>query len=209
MKTTTELIAREGWKPIIVALLGFLLAGLLGWNFLAFVFLVLFVCVVYFYRNLERIPEDIANDCVLAPLDGVIKNIENKEGGIYLSIKKPICFSGMLRMPIAKLGKAGEAMKLEHIYGLKNGDSINGEHVKIAFKRESDDEETLDLVLYPKNFSQITLYFWDLDFKLGERLGFFLSGNAVLKMPLKSELKVNIGDKIYAGQTLLAKFEGQ
>ena len=63
------------------------------------------------------------------------------------------------------------------------------------------------LTLYPKNFSQLVLYFWDLDFKLGERLGFFLSGNAELVMPLNSELKVNIGDKIYAGQTLLASFK--
>ncbi|MCI5968545.1 hypothetical protein [Helicobacter sp.] len=208
MKTTTEPIAREGWKTLIIALVGLVVMVFLGWNFLALIFLILTACVAYFYRNLERIPEDIADDCVLAPLDGVIQNIQNQKDGIHLSIKKPICFCGMLRMPMAKLGKAGEALELEHIYGLKNGSSVKGERIKIAFKRESGSEKAMYLTLYPKNFLQIVLYFWDLDFKLGERLGFFLSGNAEIKMPLDAELKVNIGDKIYAGQTLLAKFKG-
>ncbi|WP_299549356.1 hypothetical protein [uncultured Helicobacter sp.] len=207
MKTTTELIAKEGWKPLGVALLAFLFAWLLNWDFLAFVFLIVVLSIAYFYRNLERIAEDIADDCVLAPLDGVIKNIQNKEDGIHLSIKKPICFCGMLRMPLARLGRAGEAVELERVIGIKNGDEIIGERVKIAFKRDNESKKRLYLTLYPKNFSQLVLYFWDLDFKLGERLGFFLSGNAELVMPLNSELKVNIGDKIYAGQTLLASFK--
>lgn len=207
MKTTTELIAKEGWKPLIIALFGLLLSVLLNWNFLAFVFLAVVLCMAYFYRNLERIAEDIADDCVLAPLDGIIKNIQNKEDGIHLSIKKPICFCGMLRMPLAKFGKAGEAMELEHVFGLKNGKSATGKHVKIAFKRDRDSETMLYLTLYPRNFSQLVLYFWDLDFKLGERLGFFLSGDAELVIPLEAELKVNIEDKIYAGQTLIASFK--
>ena len=133
MKTTTEIIAKEGWKPIILALLGLLIVWWLGWTILSVLFAILVVCLAYFYRNSERIPEDIADDCVLAPLDGVIKNIENKEDGIYLSIKKPICFCGLLRMPVAKLGKAGEVLRVEHIKGLKNSDEITGERIKIAF----------------------------------------------------------------------------
>ena len=171
------------------------------------------MCLAYFYRNSERIPEDIADDCVLAPLDGVIKNIENKEDGIYLSIKKPICFCGLLRMPVAKLGKAGEVLRVEHIKGLKNSDEITGERIKIAFNsaiapNESETLEsntTLFLTLYPKYFSQLALYLWDSNFKLGERLGFFLNGNAILQIPLNSELRVNINDTIIGGKTLLGK----
>lgn len=206
MKTTTEIISKEGWKPIFIALLGLLIVWLLDWTTLSVLFLILMVCLVYFYRNPERIPEDIADDCVLAPLDGVIQNIENKEDGIHLTIKKPICFCGLLRMPFAKYGKSAEAMELERRFGLKNGDSITGECVKIAFRHdEGSDKGQLFLSLYPKNFAQIALYFWDSSFKLGERLGFFLSGNAVLVMPLESELRVSIDDKIHAGQTLLGK----
>lgn len=204
MKTTTELIAKEGWKALVVVLVGLLLSWLLGWDFLVFVFLVAALCAMYFYRNLERIPEDVADDSVLAPLDGIIRDIQNKEDGIHLNIKKPICFCGMLRMPLAKSGKAGEAVELEHVFGVKNGDRVIGEKVKIAFKRDAGSKTVLYLTLYPRNLSQLVLYFWDLDFKLGERLGFFLSGDAEFVIPLNAELKVNIGDKIYAGQTLLA-----
>lgn len=213
MKTTTEIIAKEGWKPIILALLGLLIVWWLGWTILSVLFAILVVCLAYFYRNSERIPEDIADDCVLAPLDGVIKNIENKEDGIYLSIKKPICFCGLLRMPVAKLGKAGEVLRVEHIKGLKNSDEITGERIKIAFNsaiapNESETLEsntTLFLTLYPKYFSQLALYLWDSNFKLGERLGFFLNGNAILQIPLNSELRVNINDTIIGGKTLLGK----
>ena len=213
MKTTTEIIAKEGWKPIILALLGFLIVWWLGWTILNVLFAILVVCLAYFYRNSERIPEDITDDCMLAPLDGVIKNIENKEDGIYLSIKKPICFCGLLRMPVAKLGKAGEVLRVEHIKGLKNSDEITGERIKIAFNstiapNESETLEsntTLFLTLYPKYFSQLALYLWDSNFKLGERLGFFLNGNAILQIPLNSELRVNINDTIIGGKTLLGK----
>ena len=208
MKTTTEIIAKEGWKTLVIVLLGLLLAIALGWGFLAFALFVAALCIAYCYRNPERIPEDVADDCVLAPLDGVIKAIENKEDGIHLTIKKPIDFCGMLRMPLAKSGKAGEAVELEHICGLKSGDPTIGERVKIAFKREENSESVLYLVLYPKNISQLVLYFWDLDFKLGERLGFFLSGNAEFILPLDAELRVGIGDRICAGETLLANFKG-
>ncbi|WP_297812123.1 hypothetical protein [uncultured Helicobacter sp.] len=213
MKTTTEIIAKEGWKPIGIALLLVLFAWLLQWKIFGFFCLIVFLCLIYFYRNTERIMEDNANDSILAPLDGIIKNIENQSDGIYLQIHKPICFCGTLRMPLANLGKCGEALKIEHIKGLKNGDKITGERIKIAFSRQSDADEsiildskaTLYLTLYPKYFSQISLYLWDSNFKLGERIGFFLNGNAILKIPLDSELRVNINDKIIGGKTLLAK----
>lgn len=103
MKTTTEMIAKEGWKPIGVGLLLLLLSGLFGWKIFAFLCLLVTLCLMYFYRNTERIMEDNASDSLLSPLDGVIKNIENKSDGIYLQISKPICFCGMLRMPLANL----------------------------------------------------------------------------------------------------------
>ncbi|WP_181881619.1 MULTISPECIES: hypothetical protein [Helicobacter] len=209
MKTTTEMIAKEGWKPIGVGLLLLLLSGLFGWKIFAFLCLLVTLCLMYFYRNTERIMEDNASDSLLSPLDGVIKNIENKSDGIYLQISKPICFCGMLRMPLANLGKCGEALEIEHIKGLKNGDEITGERITLAFHRETDKTptSTLYLTLYPKYFAQTSLYLWDSNFRLGERIGFFLNGNATLKIPLNSELRVNIHDKILGGKTLLGKVQ--
>ena len=102
---------------------------------------------------------------------------------------------------------------MDHIKGLKNGDSITGERVKIALDStlHSSQAEILEsrtalfLTLYPKYFSQLALYLWDSNFKLGERLGFFLNGNAILQIPLNSELRVNINDTIIGGKTLLGK----
>ncbi len=207
MRTTTEWIAKEGWKPISITMLLLLFAYFLGWTLFEILCLILLISLLYFYRNPERIMEDNASDCILAPIDGIIKNIENKSDGIYLQISKPICFCGMLRMPLANLGKDGGALEIEHIKGLKNGDEVTGEKITIAFNREidkiSDTNTTLYLTLYPKYFAQYSLYLWNSNFKLGERLGFFLNGNAILKIPLSSEIRVNINDKILGGKTLI------
>lgn len=212
MKTTTEFIAKEGWKPLGIALLLAFLAFLLSWEVFGFFCWIAFACLLYFYRNTERIAEDTANDSILAPIDGIVKNIENKSDGIYLQIAKPICFCGMLRMPLANLGKCGEAIEVEHIKGLKNANEITGERIVIAFNREINQSDTFNhhtlyLTLYPKHFAQISLYLWDSNFKLGERIGFFLNGNALLKIPLDTELKVNVNDKILGGKTLLGTFK--
>lgn len=209
MKTTTEFIAREGWKPIGIGVFLLLLCWLLDWEILGFFCFIVLACLVYFYRNTERMLEDNASDSILSPIDGMIKNIENKSDGIYLQINKPICFCGMLRMPLANLGKCGKALKTEHIRGLKNGDETTGERITITFYRaanqDSDSNATLDLTLFPKYFAQTSLYLWDSNFKLGERIGFFLNGKAILKIPLDSEVRVNINDKVLGGKTLLGK----
>lgn len=204
VKTTTQIFAKESKKPVIVALVGLFFAWLLHCAFLAVLFGVFFVCVLYFYRNTERIARNIENDCILAPLDGIIKNIENKDDGIYLEIYKPICFCGLLRMPFAKLGGYSRAVELEHIKGLKNADAIIGERIKIAFDCMENTGLQAELTLYPKNFSQISLYFTESKFRLAERFGFFLVGRAVLKIPQTAQLKIGMYDRIFGGETLLA-----
>ncbi len=207
MGTTTEIVAKEGWKPIIIVALLLIVSLFFNLKFIALLFCVLLLCLVYFYRNTERIPEDATNESVIAPLDGIIKGIQTKEDGIYLNVRKPICFCGLLRMPVAEVGHSGRALTGAFVKGLKSGDSRVGERLEISFFQNEASENALKLTLYPRIFGQSVLYFSDSTFKLGERLGFFLKGDALLRIPLESELRVNIGDTIYAGKTLMAKLK--
>ncbi|CAM2893896.1 hypothetical protein [Helicobacter burdigaliensis] len=199
MRTTTQIIAKEGWKILSIVGVIFLLCWLLSWNVPGWISLITFVCLLYFYYNPERIPQEDSKDAIIAPLDAKVKKIETKEDGIYIELMKPICFRGLLRMPFS-----GYATKEQEVFGLLNAKENNGEYVKIKFcKNEEIDAHNLELKLYPTIYSyRISLCPKQLE-KLGQRIGFFLSGKAVIKIPLNTELKVFENDRIYAGQTLM------
>ena len=196
MGTTTQIIAKEGWKPIIIALVILFFCWLVGWKFIGFLAFLALICFVYFYYNPERIPQDLSENSILAPIDGKIVNIENQHDGIYLEIKKPICFCGMIRMPFE-----GEAKEKLMIQGLYNGKEATGEKIILDFKGVCGDSS---LVLYPKIcLRNVYLYFFDSKFRMGQRIGFFLNGRAKFKLPANVEIKVSIDDRIYAGSSVI------
>ncbi len=196
MKTTTQIIAKEGWKPIIITLIVLFFCWLFGWEIIGFLAFVFLFCLAYFYYNPERIAQDISEGVILAPLDGIITGIENQEESILIQIKKPICFCGMIRMPFS-----GEAKKAYHIHGLANAQESTGEKVCLEFKK---DHTQASLILYPKICPRnVFVYFCNSSFKEGERIGFFLKGNAKLQLPKNVEIKVTIGDKIQASSSIM------
>lgn len=199
MRTTTQIIAKEGWKILSIVGVIFLFCWLFSWNILAFISFLAFICLVYFYYNPERIPEEYSEDAILAPLDAKIKKIETKQDGIYIELAKPICFRGLLRMPFS-----GYARKDKEVFGILNAKENTGEYTKIKFcKNEEFGSSDLELKLFPTIYSyKLSLYPKQLE-KLGQRIGFFLSGKAFIKLSLKTELKVYEGDRIYAGKTLI------
>lgn len=196
MNTTTQIIAKEGWKPITITLIVLFFCWLFGWEILGFLAFVFLLCLGYFYYNPERIAQDISQGVILAPLDGIITNIENQEESIVIQIKKPICFCGMIRMPFG-----GKAKKAYHIHGLPNAQESTGEKVGLEFKGQ---DIQASLTLYPKIcLRNVFVYFCDSSFREGERIGFFLKGNAKLELPKNVEIKVSIGDKIEAGSSIV------
>ncbi|EES88814.1 hypothetical protein [Helicobacter canadensis] len=196
LKTTTQIIAKEGWKPIIITLIVLFFCWLLSWKFIGFLAFVFLLSLLYFYYNPERIAQDISQDVILAPIDGIITHIENQEDSLLITIKKPICFCGMIRMPLN-----GMAKKLYHISGLANAQESTGERVCLEFMGS---KTCISLILYPKIcLRNLFIYFCDSKFREGERIGFFLKGMAKLQLPKNVEVKVSIGDKILAGSSIM------
>ena len=197
MRTTTEIIAREGWKPLVIGVIVLLLSwlfssGFLGW--LAFIFI---VGVLYCYYNPERIPEDIAENLILSPIDGKIENIEKTDNGIYLEIDKPLYFCGLLRMPFE-----GSMKQKEKINGVLNASPIIGQRTLLEFFHTQGMK--VEMFIYPKAYrNNLHLYFGESKFKVTQRIGFFLKGKARIGIPLNTELKVSVGDRVFAGSSAL------
>ena len=196
MKTTTQIIAKEGWKPIIITLIVLFFCWLLSWKFIGFLAFAFLLSFLYFYYNTERIAQDISEDVILAPIDGIITHIENQEDNLSITIKKPICFCGLIRMPFN-----GVAKKVYHIRGLANAQESTGEKICLEFGKPKNHTS---LILYPKICPRnLFIYFSDSNFREGERIGFFLKGIAKLQLPKNVEIKVSIGDKILAGSSIV------
>lgn len=197
MKTTTQIIAKEGYKNLSFAFIALVLCLFFNLKFFALICGILFLILLYFYRNSERIAESIEENAIIAPLDGVIKDIVKSENEVKIIVKKPICFCSLLRTPFKC-----EIAKVYEVNGLANGDLTLGERVK--FNIYNKDCE-MGLTLYPKGISQVVFYEKN-GFRFIERFGFFLSGSAILELPKNIEIRSKIGDRIRGGETLIAEF---
>lgn len=202
MKTTTEIIAREGWKAIGIGIVALILCWFFSWECLGFLATLVVLSLLYFYYNPERIPQDTASDVIIAPLDAKITQIESQEEWIYLELKKPPCFCGLLRMPFE-----GNVKIVKNIKGLLGGNDNISQKTTLEFKKDSEKTQLpinsqIKMELYPSS-SQYSFYFENSSFKIIDRIGFFLQGKIKMYLPKKTELKVNVGDIIRGGSDIL------
>lgn len=201
MKTTTEIIAREGWKVIGIGIVALILCWFFSWECLGFLATLVVLSLLYFYYNPERIPQDTASDVIIAPLDAKITQIESQEEWLYLELKKPPCFCGLLRMPFE-----GNVKRFENIKGLLGGNDKIAQKITLKFEKDLHKESLknpqIKMELYPSS-SSYSLYFEDSSFKIASRIGFFLQGRVKMYLPKKTELKASVGDIIRGGSDIL------
>ncbi|WP_104721662.1 phosphatidylserine decarboxylase [Helicobacter mesocricetorum] len=198
MRTTTEIIAREGWKALGIGASILLISWLFSWGFLAWLAFIFLLGALYCYYNPERIPEDMADNLILSPIDGKVESIEKTDNAICLEISKPIYFCGLLRMPFE-----GNAKEKEKIYGVLNASPTIGERTLLEFFHTHLGIK-VQMLIYPKSYCHnLHLYFGESKFKIAERIGFFLKGSVKIDVPLNTELKVSVGDRIFAGCSAL------
>ncbi|PAF46921.1 hypothetical protein BKH46_05610 [Helicobacter sp. 12S02634-8] len=198
--TSTQFIAKEGYRGVVVLFICVLVCWWLGWEFLGFLAFVCLVLWFYAFRNPERLPEDRLNSIVLAPIDGKITQITSLEGSVCLCIKVGWFDVGVLRAPVDSLSY--QITKRNGLFlhfaqeGLKN--RLN---TKIVFS--SDEQNLFDMELFPEFFTSARLYA-KKDFIANERMGFMKLGSVCVKFPANFlDLKVNVGDTIKGGETLI------
>ncbi|MDR2635702.1 MAG: hypothetical protein LBC08_02605, partial [Campylobacteraceae bacterium] len=79
--STTQIIAKEGWRNIAIVFAIFLLSCLA--DFGSHIMLVVLLVFIAIYRNPERIAEEDDPLAILAPIDGKIIAIETAENGFF------------------------------------------------------------------------------------------------------------------------------
>jgi len=205
--TTTELVAKEGWKYVGLFFALFLISCLFG--FLEWVFLFLFFITLYMYRNFERIPAEDDKMALLAPIDGNIVDISKvifQDGGEFLKleIRKNIWDMSILRSPIH-----ADISSTKRVHGLfiNIENPLSKKLGERAILRLKSELQPMFIVITAGIFSRkIELFKSVGPLKFAQRFGVLLDGSIELLLPIDTRIKVSLGDSVKAGESVLGYF---
>jgi phosphatidylserine decarboxylase len=174
---------------------------------------------LYFFRDPERkLPVSYRNGDLISPADGkvvVVEEIENKEDNLFPKgerLNQVSIFLSPLNVHVNRIPLSGNVTFLKYIKGeylvaFDHKSSERNERSEIGISGSSDREKVL--------FKQIAGFVarrivYDLSdgrkVNAGERFGMIKFGSRVdLLMRKDYIIKVKIGDKVIAGETIIAE----
>lgn len=192
-----NLILKEGYKNIAIVFLLAIFLNLFISDCLGTIAMVLGICLLYIYRGSNR---HIFNNTqsVLAPIDSRVIAIDKVNGKFKIYCKVGLLDNHILRAPIdADL----KVKKYRHGLNL-NADSykasLYNEQIVLKF-----DDIKMKIISGLCN-SKITRIQETQVFQ-GDKITVLLDGMVVITVPETSELLIDIGDKLTAGQSILFK----
>ena len=208
--TTTQIIAKQGGVGALVLLVAFVLTLWLDWNVCAFVLCVMLVLWLAMFRNPERIPNASESNVFVSPVDGIVRDIDANEERISILIETRFIDVGVIRSPCDVVeGKMSEKKGLNLTWCSKEKRNT----LNATMRFESLQERTFSIDFYPIFFSSQEL-FASSNLDVGERMGFMKAGMTRIIIPQKRqkgvdsdiELKVSIGDRVKALQSVIGYF---
>ena len=195
----TTIIAKQGFKPIAIALfLAIIFDLIIGCSFMGNLLYLLTFVLLIVYRNPERSVYSDENE-VLAPIDGKVIAIDEYEGKKNIYIDVSLCDTHILRAPLG-----GDFETLSHRHGL-NLSHFTYKASKLNEKALLSFENKLKIELLSGFCTPSIKLPHDHKINKGERMGVFMQGSAKIILDADKETFVNIGDKVYAGETIIAK----
>jgi phosphatidylserine decarboxylase len=205
----TEIILKEGYPFIGVSGVLFLLSLLFKFSvLLQILFLLIFVFMVYFFRNPERVPEDTSKGAIISPSDGTVIEICEEESpitgenSIKISIRLSLFDLHIQRAPID-----GEITAIEYIHGLflalsdEKASKLN-EQNRVLFENE-DAKITVNQIA---GFitRRIVMFRGLGKIGLAQRYGMITFGSQVdVYLPKNTKIKVSEFQKLKVGETLI------
>ena len=199
MNANIHIIARQGWIGAIILGVLFLLGVYVGCEIGSFVLFVALVVWLFIFRNPERIGRFDHRQFV-APIDGVVRDVEVQDNAICLSIQVRFFDVGAIRAPL-DITNAEMSVKngLTLFLNAKAKKSLLNKQFSLSF---SIKDEKYKMEFFPELFSDCGI-FANANLSIGDRCGFMKMGIVKIYLPKKYELKVGISDKITAFESVL------
>ena len=205
--TTTQLIAKEGWKYLFFTAVLFVLS--LCFDIFSWVFFVILVFTAYLFRNPERLPAEDDEMAILTPCDGTISTISKTkycDGKEYIKveIQKSLLEASILRAPTkmnikSTLRRHGLFLQTNTVLSKKLGE-------RVSLSCKSDYSELFLNINAGVYARKIDLFKTIGPLKSAQRFGLLVEGDVELYLPLDSRVKVAVGDEVKAGESVLGYF---
>ncbi len=197
-------ILPQGWRYILpvwgLTLLVLIFSDALLLNLLL-ILLSFFAAYLFFVPN--RVPLDSGSEALIAPVDGIVSKIEEKDGAIHLQIKKRLFDVTAVRAPLD-----GDVVASEYLHGLflatddPKASRLN-EQVAIGYRWE-DMTIRMRIVCGFYSFG-LPATISEGPVRTGETLAVLSEGGVHLTLPKSLSLAISSGDAVLGGQSVLAR----
>jgi phosphatidylserine decarboxylase len=204
------IIAKEGWPYLALVGAVAFLVQVLGGLFWSWPFWIIFIFVLQFFRDPQRIAP-MGKDLILSPADGRIVVVEvandpyaNREA-LKISVFMNVFNVHSNRSAVAGLVKAIQYFPGKFVNADLDKASTENERNAVVIEANS---HTITLVQVAGLIARRILCYTHIGdrLKAGERYGFIRFGSRVdVYLPLSAEPLVSVGDKVYATNTALAR----
>lgn len=213
------MITKYGYDVVIAVVLIVVIGSLLSWHFveskpLKFSFIAIFLALLVFTLNFFRDPQRITpqrDDFVISPADGTVVVIKEVREDDYLkayAIQVSVFMSPLNvhvnRYPIS--GKVGFFQHIpgEYIVAMDEKSSLRNERTHIGIENAKMKVLFKQIAGFVARRIVAPISVGDTAVA-GERFGMIKFGSRVdILVPKNSDLKVKLGDKTVAGETIIA-----
>jgi phosphatidylserine decarboxylase len=194
------IIAKEGFKSIGIAFVVALVLNIIGLCFLSFIAFIVGLVLLYAYRDPER---TVNNDesAFISICDGKVFHIETLKDSILVSVDIGLLDVSLIRAP--------HNCKIVDIQNQK-GINLNPSNYKskflndrVSFEFINGIESKIELISGNLNNNIELFYQNDSTLNRGDRVAFMLNGVVKIYLPTNVRLKVDIGDKLRAGESII------
>lgn len=211
MKNNLFPIAKEGWNWIFGAVIVFVAALFLDFDFLEFLSFLATLFFLFVFRNPEREYFLYQEGSVVAPVDGTVASIEEIVDGVQQGYKVVVEGSysnvSLLRAPFSST--------LEDI-AIKRGAKLSGlaplsenlnEQAELLFSDKKSLNKIKIVHKLKQSFAPIAINIAENQSMMqGSRYGLMVNGTTTLYLPKNFRLNVSIGSELVASETLLGYF---
>jgi phosphatidylserine decarboxylase len=210
-------IAKEGWPFILIAALVAFIVQVLFGPAIAFPFGVIFLFVLQFFRDPPRMIAGIGDGSksVVAPADGRVVAVEETED-VYLK-RRALKVSVFMNVFNVHSNRSPVDGVVEQVW-YNPGSFVNAaldkasvENERCAMHLKTPGRQDVTCVQVAGLVARRILNYMEAGMSLerGQRYGFIRFGSRVdVYLPLDAQVRVSIGEKVYASSTLLAELAG-
>ena len=202
-------IAKEAFSYIGISFLATIFFTIIDFDILAFISFMIFISLVYIFRNPERELTHLDSNAIISPVDGVVRTIEECNDSEYsykIEIEGRCRDVSLLRIPmhtvVENISKFnGTRVSKES----KLFENLN-EQATITFKDIDNNRLKIEFML-KNSFAPITI---DLikgqEVQKAQRFGLMLNGMTTLYLPRNCRVDLAIGNELKASESLIAYF---